>query len=108
MADFTQIYRGFPNGTGVWPGGLTPAGMTPIVIYNPDGIELNLLICQEFRTRFELFNPACASHKYHLPSTDAHWAKMIKQATELGSGALDIADVVAKSGMLQKFAALAN
>jgi len=102
LADFTQIYRGFPVGTGVWPDNLTPTGMTPIIIYNPDGIDLNLLVCHEYRTRFELFNPACASHKFHPPATDSTWASMVKKATELGSGALDIADIVAKTGILQK------
>jgi hypothetical protein len=111
LADFTQVYRGFPGSTGTpgqaaWPASLSPAGFTPIVIYNPDGVQLNLLVCHEYRTRFELFNPACASHKYHAPSTDNNWADMIKKATELGSGALDIADVVAKSGLLQRTAKL--
>lgn len=107
LADFTQIYRGFDGSTGTpgqttWTNGLSPAGFTPIVIYNPDAVNLNLLVCHEYRTRFELFNPACASHKYHSPSTDGHWADMIKKATDLGSGALDIADVVARSGLLER------
>jgi hypothetical protein len=102
LADFTQIYRGFSSTTSTWPYALKPTGFTPIVIYNPDAVELNLLVCHEYRTRFELFNPACASHKYHAPSTDGHWADMIKKATDLGSGALDIADVVAKSGLLER------
>ncbi len=107
LSDFTQICRAFPDGTGAWSNDLTPAGFTPIVIYNPDGVELNLLVCQEYRTRFELFNPACASHKYHPPSTDMDWAGMVKKAADLGSGALDIADVVAKSGILQRFSSMA-
>jgi len=107
LADFTQIYRGIPGSTGspeqtTWANGLSTVGFTPIVIYNPDGVDLNLLVCHEYRTRFELFNPACASHKYHAPSTDGQWADMIKKATDLGSGALDIADVVAKSGLLER------
>lgn len=99
LADFTQIHRNFVGETTSWQRGLTPVGFTPIVIYNPDGVELNLLICQEFRTRFELFNPACSSHKYHPPSTDVDWAKMIKKAADFGNGVMDIADAVAKSGI---------
>lgn len=102
LADFTQIYRGFNAGTTAWQDNLVPVGFTPIVIYNPNGIELNLLVCHEYRTRFELFNPACSSHKYHPPSTDSSWADLVKRATDLGCGALDIADVVAKSGLLQR------
>jgi len=106
LADFTQVYRGFAASTSVWQGSLTPTGFTPIVIYNPDGVTLNLLVCQEYRTRFELFNPASSSHKFHQPTTDMDWAGMVKRATELGSGALDIADVVAKSGLLQRVTSL--
>jgi hypothetical protein len=72
------------------------------VIYNPDGVEVSLLVCHEYRTRFELFNPACASHKHHKPSTDGNWANMVQQAASLGSGVLDIADLVAKSGLMQR------
>jgi hypothetical protein len=108
LSDFTQIYRGFDGSSGtpdtnVWPDNLSPTGFTPIVIYNPDKVDLNLLVCHEYRTRFELFNPACASHKYHAPSSDWTWADMTKKATELGAGVLDIADIVAKSGLLQRF-----
>lgn len=106
MADFTQIYRGFTNSTGPWPENLTPTGMTPIVIYNPDQVTLNLLVCHEYRTRFELFNPACASHKFHPPSTDNVWADGVKKMCEIGAGVLDIADVVAKSGVLESMGAL--
>lgn len=111
LADFTQIYRGFPAAVRTpdgdyirspWARGLSPAGWTPIVIYNPDGVEVNLLVCHEYRTRFELFNPACASHKHHKPSTDGNWANMVQQAASLGSGVLDIADLVAKSGLMQR------
>ncbi len=106
LADFTQIYRSFADGTTAWQEGLSPAGFTPIIIYNPDGVELNLLVCQEYRTRFELFNPACASHKFHPPATDNTWGSMIKRATEIGSGALDIADMIASSGLLQRYGRL--
>lgn len=105
LADFTQIYRGFIQGTSAWPANLTPAGFTPIMIYNPDGVELNLLVCHEYRTRFEMFNPAVSSHKFHPPSTDSFWARMVKYATDAGPGAFDIADKIARSGMLQNFAA---
>ena len=104
LADFTQIYRGFSGSDGTpgqstWAENLVPVGFTPIVIYNPEGVKLNLLVCHEYRTRFELFNPACSSHKYHPPVSDSTWADMIKKAADLGSGVMDIADVVAKTGI---------
>lgn len=105
LADFTDVYDGFSgdNASVAWEKEFEPCGFSPIVIYNPDGVELNLLVCHEYRTRFGLSNPAAASHKYHAPSTDATWASAIKTATEMGAGALDIADVVANSGLLQRF-----
>jgi hypothetical protein len=111
LADFTQIYNMTTGSTGIpttaaWSVGLTPSGFSPIVIYNPDGVELNLLVCHEYRTRFDLGNPACASHKYHPPASENTWASLMKRATDLGSGAMDIADVVAKSGLLQSAAKL--
>jgi hypothetical protein len=106
LADFTQIYRGFHESTSSWPQSLAPVGFTPIVIYNPDAVNINLLVCHEYRTRFELFNPACASHKFHSPSTDWDWSNKIKQAAEFGAGAMDIADVVAKTGVLQRMGGL--
>lgn len=112
LADFTQVYRGFTGSSDenplltAWQNQLTPCGFTPIVIYNPNGVNLSLLVCTEYRTRFELFNPACASHKHHPPSSENEWAHMVKRACDLGSGALDIADIVAKSGLAQRFGAL--
>jgi len=108
LADFTQIFRGFTEATGVWDLGLYPTGFTPIVVYNPNGVELNLLVCHEYRTRFDLFNPASSSHKFHTPTTETDWASMVRMATDLGSGAKDIADVVAKSGLFEQVKELAK
>lgn len=106
LADFTEIYKNFPGSTSTpgvttWTAGLSPTGFSPIMIYNPDGVELNLLVCHEYRTRFELYNPAVASHKYHPPARDTDWAGMIKNAAAIGSGVMDIVDVVARTGLLK-------
>lgn len=76
-----------------------PAGWAPIIIYNPDGATLELLITVEYRVRFDLDNPASASHAHHPVAPDSTWDKLVRQASALGHGVMDIADVVANTGM---------
>jgi len=76
-----------------------PTGWAPIVIYNPDGANLELLITVEYRVRFDLDHPASASHTYHPVASDSTWDKMTRSAAALGNGVMDIADVVANTGM---------
>jgi hypothetical protein len=76
-----------------------PAGWAPIVIYNPDGVNLELLITMEYRVRFDLDHPASASHTHHPIASDAIWDRMVRNAVALGNGVTDIADVVANTGM---------
>lgn len=76
-----------------------PVGWAPIAIYNPSGATLELLITVEYRVRFDLDHPASASHKYHPIASDSTWDKMTRGAVALGNGVMDIADVVANTGM---------
>ena len=76
-----------------------PEGWAPIVIYNPSGVTLELLITVEYRVRFDLDNPASASHTHHPIASDSVWDKLTRQAASLGNGVKDIADVVANTGM---------
>lgn len=76
-----------------------PVGWAPIVIYNPNGVTLELLITMEFRVRFDLDNPASASHSHHPIASDSVWDSLVRKATSLGNGVCDIADVVANTGM---------
>lgn len=76
-----------------------PVGWAPIAIYNPGGATLELLITVEYRVRFDLDHPASASHKYHPIASDSTWDKMTRGAVALGNGVMDIADVVANTGM---------
>jgi len=73
--------------------------MGSIAIYNPGGATLELLITVEYRVRFDLDHPASASHKYHPIASDSTWDKMTRGAVALGNGVMDIADVVANTGM---------
>jgi hypothetical protein len=76
-----------------------PIGWAPIAIFNPSGATLELLITVEYRVRFDLDHPASASHKYHPIASDSTWDKMTRGAVALGNGVMDIADVVANTGM---------
>lgn len=80
------------------------SGWAPIIVYNPDGIELEYLITIEARVRFAIFNPAAATHKFQGVTSDATWSRMIATATKAGNAVRDIADVVANTGMAVKTA----
>lgn len=76
-----------------------PIGWAPIVIFNPNGADLELLITVEYRVRFDLDHPASASHTHHPIASDSTWDRMTRNAVALGNGVADIADVVANTGM---------
>jgi len=98
VSKFTPL-AGSSDGTTTYSGGEPePTGWAPIVIYNPSGATLELLVTVEFRVRFDLDNPASASHTHHPVASDYTWDKMVKSAVSLGNGVLDIADVVANTG----------
>jgi hypothetical protein len=73
-------------------------GFNPIFVYNPNGIDLQILVCCEWRVRFDPGNPAHAACSMKKPTTEASWAKMIEDATKLGNGVIDIAEKVANLG----------
>jgi len=70
-------------------------GFAPIFVYNPNGIDLQFLVCCEWRVRFDPANPAYATHTYHRPSTMGYWDRLQQFASSLGPGVLDIAEKAA-------------
>ena len=80
-----------------------PQGWAPIVIVNQASsddppLELNLLVTIEWRTRFDIGNPAVSSHSHHGVSSDQHWDRLIRTAVNRGAGAMDIVERVANAG----------
>lgn len=75
-----------------------PEGWAPIMVYNPNGIALQYLVTIEYRIRFDLTNPASGAHRHHPMHSDQQWAKLMQQATAMGHGVLDIADLVSRAG----------
>ncbi|APG75707.1 hypothetical protein 2 [Beihai sobemo-like virus 9] len=74
-------------------------GWAPMVVYNPSSANLSLLITFEWRVRFDISNPAVASHSHHGVSSDVSWEKHIAAATRQLPGVIDIVEKVANTGM---------
>lgn len=75
-----------------------PAGWSPIVFVNQNKTTMNYLVTVEWRVRFDIGNPAVASHVDHGVSSDASWAATIKHMVDRGSGMMDIAEKAADMG----------
>lgn len=73
-------------------------GWAPMLVSNPQKVELEYLVTTEWRVRFDLFNPASAGHSHHPIHHDGDWDRLMKQANSLGHGVQDIAEVVANTG----------
>lgn len=77
---------------------IRPAGFAPVVIYNPNSVDLQFLVTMEWRVRFDPSNPAAGSHTQHGVTTDALWDKVTSMSAAMGHGVEDIADTVARMG----------
>ena len=67
-------------------------GFAPIFVYNPNNVELPLMMCCEWRVRFDPSNPAYATHTYHRPSTPGYWDRVQRIGSALGNGVMDLAE----------------
>jgi hypothetical protein len=84
-----------------------PEGWAPMVYYNSynAGVdstqrkEMTFLVCTEWRVRFDLANPACASHTHHGVTDDRAWDTHIKKAVALLPGVIDITEKVLTAGV---------
>ena len=79
-------------------GDVEPAGWAPIMVYNPNAIALEYLYTTEWRVRFDVANPASASHRHYPVAADTIWDRLVRQGMALGNGVIDITDVVANLG----------
>ncbi len=103
LANFEKI-DSFANGSVAWSSSPAGAGsqyltgLAPMVVCNTSGTKLTYSVTIEWRVRFDIANPAVASHQHHGVTPDAKWDSMIRSAVALGNGVKDIADVVATAG----------
>ncbi len=81
--------------TFTWNGdAVRPSGFAPICVWNVDGVNLTYMVTMEWRVRFDPANPASAAHTHHPMAKMETWEKVIKQATRLGNGIVDVAETV--------------
>ena len=75
-------------------------GFAPICCYNPESINLQFLVCVEWRVRFDPTNPAQGAHRHFPPSSEAAWHKAVSSAFAIRNGVKDIVEVVANTGQI--------
>jgi hypothetical protein len=93
LADFRKSFTNNAIFTGQYDNNACQFdGFAPIFIKNPDGVALQLLVCIEWRVRFDPGNPAYASHRSHPCASDSDWSSVISTMESQGHGAMDIAD----------------
>jgi len=85
------------NGTGANHDG-EPSAFAPIVVFNPNEVNLQYLVTIEWRIRFDPGTAAAASHHYHKSTPMSVWDSVISSASSIGHGAMDIADVISQVG----------
>lgn len=100
LANFETVDSSEYEGTFTWDDttGVYPAGFSPIVFINEGKVNMNYLVTTEWRVRFDIGNPAVATHSDHGVSTDQSWASAISSMVARGHGMIDIADRVADVG----------
>lgn len=99
LANFTPIEAVAEQGTATIDANTAmPYGFAPSFVYNPNNIDLQFLVCCEWRVRFDPSNPAQATHVYHPPASESVWHSMQSAMESMGHGAQDIAEVVANVG----------
>lgn len=96
LANFTDFVH--PDVTAITSTSPDPLGFGPIFVFNPEKIKLQVLICCEWRVRFDPSNPAQATHIHHPPASESVWAQAQHTAEAIGNGVVDIADKVANVG----------
>lgn len=98
IADFTPLTPYTENPFTLNGASIYPEGWSPIVIVNSDGVALQLLVSIEWRVRFDIGNPAVASHTHHGVTPDNSWDASLRHAVSLGNGIMDIVEKVASVG----------
>lgn len=96
LCDFTEPGNTLVDQTTTWNNTLlAPAGFSPILLFNPGGAALEVLVTTEWRTRFSLSHPAASSHSMHKPTPETQWHKAVTAAASLGHGVVEVASAAA-------------
>lgn len=73
-------------------------GFAPILIYNPNTVNIQYLVTMELRCRFDIGHPASSTHTHHNPASAADWSHHVKSMLDCGHGVVDIVESVAAAG----------
>jgi hypothetical protein len=73
-------------------------GFAPVMIYNPDRVELQVLVTIEWRVRFDYGHPAASTHQVHAASSTQKWDAVQRVSDAIGHGCTDIVEHVASIG----------
>jgi len=96
--DYGDGYRTWKTGTGTDADAQYITGLAPMVVVNTSEKDLTYAVTTEYRVRFDISNPAVASHKLHGCTPDKTWDTMLHKAIAMGNGVKDIVETVASIG----------
>jgi len=74
-------------------------GFAPIMVYNPNKEEIQVVVTCEWRVRFNYGHPAASTHQVHPASSTQAWDHVQRAFDRLGHGCIDIVEDVASRGM---------
>lgn len=101
VSDFLPITSTLDGSTGQLNGSaVRSVGWAPMVVINENGVPLQYLVSIEWRVRFDIANPAVASHRHHGVTNDMSWNNMLTNAINMGNGVMDIVEKVASAGQV--------
>lgn len=98
VSEFTELMERDDQAVTMTANVEEPCGWAPMLVFNPNAVSLEYLVTVEWRVRFDLQNAASAGHTHHPIHSDNDWQRLMHQATSMGHGAMDIAEVVANVG----------
>lgn len=103
MNEFSEFAPPIPHvadpGIFTWSTSIAFGALSPIVItHENSSVPMTYLVTIEWRVRFDPGSAAAASHVYHPPTPDGVWADIMKSASSMGHGVVDIADSIADVG----------
>lgn len=77
---------------------IRPAGFAPLVIYNPNGVGLQVLCTIEWRVRFDPGNVAAGTHTQHPITPDGVWNGLTSTMSQT-NGVVDLAERTVETGL---------
>jgi len=94
LCDFTEVTSTGTSSTFTWSDlVIQPSGLAPIVVINPEFVELEFVVTIELRVRFSMSHPASSTHVMHPVTPEATWHRALTAAATAGHGVLDVLEL---------------